>query len=238
MFNNLLESKAKKPKSTAGTVTSVILHGILITGAVYATAHAVNEAEKPKEEKVEFVEMKKDEPPPPKNEPPPPPPPEAVAAPPPPKGFQVLTAPIEIPDIIPKVDLSKKITDEADFSGKGVAGGTSKGDPNVKSAPISDNQTYFEFQVEKQAAPNGGIQTRYPSVLQSQGVEGKVQVQFVVDTTGRAEMGSWKVLESSNELFSQAAKDAVRSARFFPAEVGGRKVRQLVQLPLTFAITK
>ena len=238
MFNNLLESKAKKPKSTAGTVTSVILHGILITGAVYATAQATMEAEKPKEEKVEFVEMKKDEPPPPKNEPPPPPPPEAVAAPPPPKGFQVLTAPVEIPDIIPKIDLSKKITDEADFSGKGVAGGTSKGDPNVKAAPIADNQTYFEFQVEKQAQINGGLRVNYPSVLQSQGVEGKVIAQFVVDTTGRAERGSWKVLESTNELFNSAAKEAVRSARFFPAEVGGRRVRQLVQQPITFALNK
>ncbi len=240
MFNNLLESKAKKQRSTAGTVTSVILHGILLSAAVYATANAVVEAEKPKEEKVEFVEMKKDEPPPPKNEPPPPPPPDVVAAPPPPKGFQVLTAPVEIPDIIPKVDLSKKVIDEADFSGKGVAGGTAKGDPNVKTAPIvSDNQTYFEFQVEKQAASiPGSMSLRYPSVLQSQNVEGKVIAQFVVDTTGRVEMSSWKVLETSNELFSQAAKDAVRGAKFYPAEVGGRKVRQLVQLPLAFTLNK
>jgi protein TonB len=242
MFNNLIESKPKKQRSTAGTVTSVILHGILLSAAVYATAQATMEAEKPKEEKVEFVEMKKDEPPPPKNEPPPPPPPEAVAAPPPPKGFQVLTAPVEIPDVIPKVDLSRKVVDEADFSGKGVAGGTSKGDPNVKSAPvISDNQTYFEFQVEKQAAAlpgEIGKNLRYPSTLQAQNVEGKVTAQFVVDTTGRAEMGSWKILETSNELFSQAAKDAVRSSRFYPAEVGGRKVRQLVQLPLAFTLNK
>ena len=34
---------------------------------------------------------------------------------------------IKIPDVLPDIDLSKKVTDEADFSGKGVAGGTSKG---------------------------------------------------------------------------------------------------------------
>lgn len=239
MFNNLIESKAKRQRSTAGTVTSIIVHAVLITGAVYATAQATIQAEKPKEEKVEFVEMKKDEPPPPKEEPPPPPPPEAVAAPPPPKGFQVLTAPVEIPDIIPKIDLSKKITDEADFSGKGVAGGRATGDPNVKAAPIGDNQTYFEFQVEKQAASiPGSMNLRYPSLLQSQNVEGRVVAQFVVDTTGRAEMNSWKVLETSNELFSQSAKDAVRGAKFYAAEVGGRKVRQLVQLPLQFSLNK
>ena len=90
--------------------------------------------------------MKKDEPPPPEDKPPPPP--EIVAAPPPPKGFQVLTAPIKIPDVLPEIDLSKKMTDEADFSGKGVAGGIAKGVVGG-TGPVTD-QTYFEFQVEKQ----------------------------------------------------------------------------------------
>src|SRR5215212_748119 len=148
MFNNLLESKAKKQRSFGGTVFSVILHTGIIAGAVYATAHATIENEKPKEEKVEFVDMKKDEPPPPKNEPPPPPPPDVAVAPPPPKGFQVLTAPVEIPDVIPQVDLSKKVTDEADFSGKGVAGGVGKG--VVGGTPVNTDQPFFEFQVEKQ----------------------------------------------------------------------------------------
>ena len=34
------------------------------------------------------------------------------------------------------------------------------------------------------------------------------------------------------------AKDAVRGAKFYAAEVGGRKVRQLVQLPLAFTLNK
>ena len=63
--------------------------------------------------------------PPPKAEEPPPP--EIVAAPPPPKGFQVLTAPIKIPEVLPDIDLSKKVTDEADFTGKGVEGGQRRG---------------------------------------------------------------------------------------------------------------
>lgn len=240
MFNNLIESKAKKQRSLGATITSILINGSLAVFAVYATAHAAQEAEKPKEEKVTLVEMKKEEPPPPKNEPPPPPPPQAVAAPPPPKGFQVLTAPVVIPDIIPKVDLSKKVTDEADFSGKGVAGGTSKGDPNVKTAPIVDNnQTYFEFQVEKvaQAVPGSGA-PRYPSSLQSAGVEGSVVAQFVVDENGRADLSTFKVIKSDNDLFTQAVKDALRSAKFYPAEVGGRKVKQLVQQSFGFAMPK
>ena len=93
MFNNLLESKPKKEKRGGGTVASIVMHSFLIAGAVYATANAAIQNEKPRQEKIDFVEIKKDEPPPPKDEPPPPPPPDIVAAPPPPKGFQVLTAP-------------------------------------------------------------------------------------------------------------------------------------------------
>ena len=113
MFDNLIETKPRKQKTFKTMVLSVVIHAVLISGAVYGTLQAKEALEKPKAEKVEFVEMKKDEPPPPKEEAPPPP--EIVAAPPPPKGFQVLTAPIKIPDVLPEIDLSKKMTDEADF---------------------------------------------------------------------------------------------------------------------------
>src|SRR4051812_3884573 len=149
MFNNLLESKPKKQRSPAGIATSVVLHAAIIGAAVYGTLHAAIESEKPKQEEVKFVETPK-EPPPPEPEKPPPPP-DVVAAPPPPKGFQVLTAPVKIPDVIPDIDLTKKVTDEADFTGKGVAGGTSKGVVGG-TAPAPD-QPYFEFQVEKPVVP-------------------------------------------------------------------------------------
>jgi protein TonB len=66
-------------------------------------------------------------------------------------------------------------------------------------------------------------------------VEGEVLAQFVVDTTGHYEEGSFKVLKSSHELFTQAVRDALPQLRFNPAEAGGAKVRQLVQQPFTFS---
>jgi periplasmic protein TonB len=237
MFNNLIESKPKKERTTGGLIISTIIHTILITGAVYGTIQAKESLEKPKQEKVEFVEMKKkDEPPPPKEEPPPPPK-DVVAAPPPPKGFQVLTAPIKVPDVLPDIDLSKKVTDEADFSGKGVAGGTSKGVVGG-TAPITD-QPYFEFQVEKQVSTaSGSPSPRYPDMLKSANIEGEVLAQFVVDTTGRAEMNTFKVLKSSHDGFTQSVRNTLPNMRFYPAEIGGRKVKQMVQQPFTFALTK
>jgi protein TonB len=237
MFNNLLESKPKKEKRGGGTVTSVIVHSILVGLAVYATANAAIRNEKPKQEKIDFVETPKDEPPPPKEEPPPPPPPDVVVAPPPPKGFQVLTAPVEIPDVIPDIDLSKKVTDEADFSGKGVAGGVAKGKEG--GAVVQSDQPYFEFQVEKPVVPApGSISPRYPDMLRQAGVEGEVLAQFVVDTTGKAEPGSLKILKSSHDMFVQSVKNALPQMKFIPAEVGGKKVKQLVQQPFTFSISK
>jgi protein TonB len=234
MFNNLVESKRKRQKSVGGTVFSTVAHIGLVMLAIYASAQAATKDEKPKEEKVDFVEVKKEEV---KKEEPPPPP--DVAAPPPPKGFQVLTAPIEIPDVLPDIDLTKRVTDEADFTGKGQQGGVAKGVENKPQAVVNNDQPYFEFQVEKPVvgAP-GSSQPRYPDILRQAGVEGEVLAMFVVDTTGKVESGSFKVLKSTHDLFAQAVRTALPGMRFIPAEVGGRKVKQLVQQPFTFAITR
>src|SRR5947209_3154938 len=226
MFDNLIESKASKQRRAGGAIASTVVHAILITGAVYGTLHASQELSKPKEEKVEFVQVKKDEPPPPKEQPKPPPP-DVVMKAPPPKGFQVLTAPIKIPDVLPQIDLNKAVTNEADFTGKGVAGGIAKGVAGGTPAPAADaNQTYFEFQVEKQVSQvPGNPAPRYPDMLRSANVEGEVLAQFVVDTTGRAEMSTFKVLKSTHDLFTNAVKASLPNMKFYAAEVGGKKVR-------------
>ena len=239
MFDNLIESKAKPQRSAGGTIFSIVFHTVIIAAAVYGTLEAKQQLEKPKAEKVEFVKMEKKNEPPPKEEPKPPPPKEVVAAPPPPKGFQVLTAPVKIPDVLPDIDLSKKVTDEADFTGKGVAGGIAKGVVGGTPPPANADQAYFEFQVEKQVAPHAGNPApRYPDMLRSANVEGEVLAQFVVDTTGRADMSTFKVLKSSHDLFTNAVRAVLPQMRFYPAEIGGRKVKQLVQMPFQFTLTK
>ncbi len=237
MFNNLIESQAKKQKRLGGSVTSIIIHTAVVVALVIVTKNSGIINEKTKEEKVDFVEVK-DEPKPPEPEKAPPPP-DAVVAPPPPKGFQVLTAPIEIPNVIPDIDLSKKVTDEADFSGKGVAGGIAKGVEGGKGPVPQGDQPYFDFQVEKPVVMAPGAQgPQYPDMLRTAGIEGTVLAQFVVDTTGRAEMSTFKVLKSDNDLFSNAVKNALQRMRFLPAEVGGRKVKQLVQQPFQFSLNR
>jgi protein TonB len=235
MFNQLIESKRTKKRNLGTTAFSIGVHAAIIGLAVVATLNAAIRNEKPKAEKIEFVQVKKDEPPPPKKELPPPP--KATVAPPPPKGFQVLQAPPIVPIKIPDIDLSKKVTNEADFSGKGVAGGVARGVVGG-TGPVSNDQTYFEFQVEKPAAAvSGSQQPQYPETLRSAGIEGEVDAQFVVDTTGRADPATLKISKATNDLFSAAVRDALPGMRFNPAEIGGRRVKQLVQQPFTFTIT-
>jgi TonB family protein len=94
-------------------------------------------------------------------------------------------------------------------------------------------------EVEKPATViRGSLRLHYPETLQAQNIEGGVTAQFVIDTAGLAEMGTWTLLESSHEAFAWAAYDAVRGARFRPAEISGRKVRQLVEMPLTFTLRR
>lgn len=237
MFNNLIESKPVKQRSFGASVFSTFLHLALIGASIFATANAGMEQEEELVQKIDFVDVKTDEPPPPQDEPPPPPP-DAVLAPPPPKGFQVLSAPISIPDVIPEIDLSKALTNEDDFSGKGVAGGVASGVVGG-TGPVNTDQTYFDFQVEKPAGTMPGSPgPRYPDILRQGSVEGEVLAQFVVDTTGRVDIASFRVLRSSHALFEQAVRSALPSMRFLPAEVGGRKVKQLVQQPFVFNLQR
>jgi protein TonB len=238
MFNQLIESKPKRQKMAGGTLFSIIFHGTLLVAAIVVTANAGIADDKSKTEKIQFVEMKKEPPKPKPKEEPPPPPKDVVMKAPPPKGFQVLRAPVDIPIKIPDIDLSKKVTDEADFSGKGVKGGIAKG-VEGGTAVVDPNQTYYEFQVEKpvQQIPGTGA-PRYPDALRSSGVEGEVQAQFVVDENGKAEVGTFKVLKATNDLFASAVRSALPNMRFYAAEVGGKHVKQLVQQSFQFKLDR
>jgi protein TonB len=111
----------------------------------------------------------------------------------------------------------------------------------AKQQPVKmdANAAYFEFQVEQPVAPApGSAQPRYPDLLRKAGVEGEVLAQFVVEPDGTADVRSFKVLKQSHDLFAQAVRNALPQMRFKPALVGGKPVRQLVQQPFSFSMTK
>ena len=84
----------------------------------------------------------------------------------------------------------------------------------------------------------GSPAPRYPELLRSSGVEGQVMAEFVVDEQGKAVEKSVRIVRSDNALFEDAVRVAIRRMRFVAAEVGGRKVKQLVQMPFVFTLAR
>jgi periplasmic protein TonB len=261
MFNTLLESKPKRQRTVGGTAFSVVIHSTIILFAVYATANArTPELATKTAENIKFVEVKPEQPrpEPPKPEPPkaqpprqqpkaaptPPAPAPRIEAPAPVKGFQTLQAPVNIPVKLPEVDLAAKITNERDFSGKGVAGGTGTGRADgtpggTGTGPALDlSQPFRESQVEVPVSALGNVSPDYPGSLRETGVEGQVVVEFVVNENGRVDMSSLKIVESSHALFTSSVRSALPRMRFSPARIGGTAVKQYVRQPFTFRLQR
>ncbi len=78
------------------------------------------------------------------------------------------------------------------------------------------------------------LEVKYPVDLFAAGVIGSVVAEFVVDTTGRIEPGTFSVVTSSDPRFSSAVQSAIANARYTPAVKDGKAVRQAVQQPFSF----
>lgn len=78
------------------------------------------------------------------------------------------------------------------------------------------------------------VQRTYPSSLRGTRQPGNAVVSFVVLPDGRVDRSSISVSEASAPAFRSAAAEAIASARFNPARVGGRPVRSQVSLRLAW----
>jgi protein TonB len=231
VFENLIESKQKGTRTIGQTVLSVLVHGGLIFGAVKAT-QGMAETIKNRPIDTTMVFLKPPPPPPP---PPDQPPPDVIVSQnPPPKGFQTVVAPTDIPKDIPPIDLNEKPFDPKDFTGKGIEGGIAKGVVGG-TGPVT-GEVFLEAQLDDPVQPISIPTPRYPPVLQSAGIAGSVDLQYVVDTTGHAEPGSFKVLKTTHPAFSEPAKEAISKGVFKPAKFKGQAVRQLVQQRISFKV--
>lgn len=233
MFNSLLESRPRKSSRLGGSIVSTATHVGLIAGIVAVTANAGVAREVPEEQNLIYTAP-----------PPPPPPPvvlprDRIVAPPQEKGFPTLTAPIEIPDVIPPIDFTKAITRDDAWTGIGKPGGSPDGAiGGVAAAPAPDGVFTRETVDRFVVMLPGSTGPAYPEMLRAAGVEGSVLAQFVVDTSGRADVATLRILQSDHALFSDAVKSVLPKLRFAPAEVGGTKVRQLVQQPFRFGLDR
>jgi TonB family protein len=103
---------------------------------------------------------------------------------------------------------------------------------------IASLRLYTASQVETPAVidTTHPVAPVYPDSLLRSGVGGRVVVEFVVDTAGVPDMDTFGAVVSTDRLFTESVRRALGGARFIPAMLEGRRVRQLVQLPFTFSI--
>jgi len=76
----------------------------------------------------------------------------------------------------------------------------------------------------------------YPDLLRQAGVQGRVVLEAVVDTTGRVLSQSISVISATNPGFVASARQALLATLFRPARAGGTAVRMRVRIPYEFAI--
>lgn len=110
---------------------------------------------------------------------------------------------------------------------------------SVAAPSIAGNDsTFTALQVDSAAVRDpASAAPAYPPALLAQGIQGSVEAQYVVDTTGAADSSTLRILASTHPDFTAAVRAALPGMRFAPARIGAQKVRQLVEQEFTFRIT-
>jgi len=216
----LFETKRTIDRRLFGTgFGTLAVHAVLVVAAVYGTVHAgpLDTTVKLDTTVVLLTQEQKQ----------PEAPPVQIAE--PLRGFQTVVVPSEIPTTIPTVDLQQHF-DPKDYSGVGIEGG--RGDGVV---PRGD-AVYAESVVEERPALLSAPPPPYPDLLKRAGIQGRVLLRAIVDTTGHAEPNSVEIISSPNPGFDVPARMWVLRAVFRPARLHGQAVRVHVTLPIDYSL--
>ncbi|HYK82803.1 MAG TPA: energy transducer TonB [Gemmatimonadales bacterium] len=224
MFDTLIESRRKKNRKRVFGLgaASLTVHTVVIAGAVFATLNAGQSDTRVRIDTA-MVYLEQQQQKPPEQQP--------VQLDVPLKGFQTVVAPDVIPTNLPPVNLQEHF-DPKDYSGSGVEGGIATG-----MVPTG-NEVFAENIVEEKPERLSGPPAVYPELLRQAQIQGRVVVQAIIDTLGRAEPTSVKILQSPNPGFDQASRTMILKSLFRPARVHGRAVRVLINIPIEWKVTE
>lgn len=231
MLTVLLESRATRQGKFGSTVASAVLHGAILAAAVALTLPGRRSATPTAVQADTIIYLVQ---PPPREEIGPPSTGEAVTPLPRPG---ILT--IDPPPITP-VDLSTVTGPELALEKiriGGPRGGAGTG-PSMPGTSLGSGGIADVTAVDRAPRTIGRlIEPRYPDQLRAAGIEGTVIAEFVVDTTGHAELPGLRFPVSANPLFNEPVRAALARYRFVAGEIAGRKVRTRVQMPFEFRLT-
>ncbi|MBX3173197.1 MAG: TonB family protein [Gemmatimonadaceae bacterium] len=227
MFDYLTKAKTAGRLSMApGTLTSLLVHAALVVGFVYDRAQRDNLAAETWEET--------------------------------PQGLLYI-APPDVNSAASQVQITFESgggaegtadpTDATDGlgarvrgSGPGesaVASASSDDAPEQIAVPTDDpyENAFSSVEVESAAERDpSSAAPAYPRELMQAGIEGYAAMRFVVDSMGRVDLSSVRVLQTTHPEFAAAVKAAMPGMRFTPARLGDRPVRQLAEQLFAFQI--
>lgn len=239
MLTVLLESRVARQRHVGGTLVSTLVHGAVIVTVVALTLPGRDRVGPGPIVSVDTVRFVRPSPPapdvPPRTRATSPSPNDAPSRP----HVPVIDVPTITPKKIPPIDLSMPRTrdDEVLIGRRSRALGSDVTEPGTPVGGAGDVRDVSA--VDRAPRVLGRvIEPRYPATLRSAGVEGRVLAEFVVDTLGRAELGTLHFTELASPLFGDAVREALARYRFMPGEIAGRKVRTRVAVPFEFRLTK
>lgn len=109
-------------------------------------------------------------------------------------------------------------------------------DPESGGTPSARRWLFDITDVDKLPELEEELHPSYPESLRRAGVRGWVEVEYVVNTDGRVDRRSLRVLASSHPAFLLSALEAIGRARFRPARRGSHPVAVLVRQTIRFRI--
>ena len=227
MFEILVESGVPRPVGLGPRVASLSVHGMVLVAAGLGWRQSVGEVPpKPVSLPIDIIE-----------EPAPTPARPALGSGSEP-GRGILPAapdlPLEVPTTIPPVTSEVKEAERwptaqalvrRELWGSGPQGRGSEPEAVPLAGEVDEPVTVLRAR-----------EPVYPAALAAGGIAGEVRVEFVVDTTGRCEASSLRVLSSTAPALERAAIDAILGTRFRAARAQGRPVRQLVHQRVSFRV--
>jgi TonB family protein len=137
--------------------------------------------------------------------------------------------------------VKKELAKDGDFAVPQIAGTPVDLDHPVAAPaePQNTDNAFSVLDVDSAAVrdPNSAAPA-YPPLMMTKGIEGFAAMRFVVDTTGRIDMGTVELLQATNAEFIQAVREAMPRMRFRPAKMGATIVRQLAEQLFKFEIRR
>lgn len=122
-----------------------------------------------------------------------------------------------------------------EIAAEGGALAAAPGQPAAAAAAGDGPATYASDQVEQLPEIREQVRPLYPYRARVRGVEGHVDLRFVVDETGRV-CEEHVMADSPPDVFAEAALRALRRWQFRPGRHGGQSVRTLMQVRICFEL--